>query len=53
MSCRRTPVAQRVAARYNLAGGEAVTDLRTSVQAGARVARIDQQVARIMEKWSF
>jgi hypothetical protein len=50
---QRDSLAERVASRYGLAGTEVVTDLRTGVEAGARIARIDQQVARIMEQWSF
>jgi hypothetical protein len=50
---QRDALAQRVAARYGLAGAQAVTELRTSVEAGARIARIDRQVAEIMERWSF
>jgi hypothetical protein len=50
---QRDALAQRVAIRYGLAAAEEVTDLRTSVEAAARIARIDQQVARIMEQWSF
>jgi hypothetical protein len=42
-------LAARVAERYGLAEAEAVTDLRTSVGAAARIARIDQQVAEIMQ----
>jgi hypothetical protein len=49
----RDSLAHRVAVRYGLAGAEEVIDLRTSVDAAARIARIDQEVARIMEQWSF
>jgi hypothetical protein len=50
---QRDALAQRVAIRYGLAGADEVTDLRTSVEAAARIARIDRQVALIMEQWSF
>ena len=50
---QRDALAQRVAIRYGLAGADEATDLRTSVAAAARIARIDRQVARIMEQWSF
>jgi hypothetical protein len=45
----RDSLAARVAERYGLAEAEAVTELRTSVGAAARLARIDRQVAEIME----
>jgi predicted Zn-dependent protease len=41
------------AARYGLAEAEEVTELRASVAAAARLARIDQQVARIMQEWDL
>jgi hypothetical protein len=49
----RDSLAQRVAVLHGLAGAEEVTDLRTSVGAAARIARIDQEVDRIMQDWSF
>jgi hypothetical protein len=50
---QRDSLAQRVASRYGLGGAEAVTELRTGVEAAARIARIDRQVARVMEQWSL
>jgi hypothetical protein len=50
---QRDSLSARVAALYGLAGGEEVTELRTSVGAAARIARIDARAAAIMEKWSF
>src|SRR5262249_28219526 len=41
------------AARYGRGGAEEVAELRPSVAAAARIARIDEQVARIMERWNF
>jgi len=49
----RDSLAHRVALRYGLTQAEEVRDLRTSVAAAARIARIDQEVDRIMENWSF
>jgi hypothetical protein len=49
----RDALAQRVAVLHGLAGAEDVTELRTSVGAAARIARIDQEVDRIMQDWSF
>jgi hypothetical protein len=49
----RDSLAQRVAVLHGLAAAEEVTDLRTSVGAAARIARIDQEVDRIMQDWSF
>ncbi|MCI0359870.1 MAG: DUF5682 family protein, partial [Planctomycetaceae bacterium] len=46
-------VASRVAERYGLGEQESLTELRTSVAAAAWIARIDQQVARILDKWKF
>jgi hypothetical protein len=46
-------VASRVAERYGLGEQESLTELRTSVAAAAWIARIDQQVAQILEKWKF
>ena len=37
----------------SLAEAEALTELRTSVGAAARIARIDRQVAEIMGRWDF
>jgi hypothetical protein len=50
---QRDSVAARVAARYGLAEAEEVRELRTTLGVSARVARIDEQVARIMEPWDF
>lgn len=50
---QRDAIAQRVATRYGLAKAEEVRELRTSVGAATRIARIDQQVAQIMQRWSF
>jgi len=49
----RDSLAQRVAVRYGLAQAEEVTELRASVGAAATIARIDQEVDRIMQDWSF
>jgi hypothetical protein len=49
----RDSLAGRVAVLHGLAGPEEVTDLRTSVGAAARIARIDREVDRIMQDWSF
>jgi hypothetical protein len=49
----RDSLAQRVAVLHGLGAAEEVTDLRTSVGAAARIARIDQEVDRIMQDWSF
>jgi hypothetical protein len=49
----RDSLAQRVAVLHGLAEAEEVTDLRTSVAAAARIARIDQEVDAIMQDWSF
>jgi hypothetical protein len=50
---QRDSLAGCVAARYGLAEAEEVTELRASVVAAARLARIDQQVARIMQEWDL
>jgi hypothetical protein len=50
---QRDSLAQRVANLYGLKEADAVTDLRTSAAAAARIAEIDERVARIMERWSF
>jgi hypothetical protein len=50
---QRDSLAERLAARYGLVEAEALTELRTSVGAAARIARIDRQVAEIMERWDF
>jgi hypothetical protein len=50
---QRDSLAERVAARYGLAEAESLTELRTSVGAAARIAKIDKQVAEIMAKWDF
>lgn len=50
---QRASLAAKVAERYGLADKEALTELRTSVAAAARIARIDQEVARIMAGWEF
>lgn len=50
---QRDSLAENVARRYGLCEAEAVTDLRTSVGAAARIAEIDRQVARILARWEF
>jgi hypothetical protein len=50
---QRDSLAVKVAQHYGLAEGETITELRTSVAAAAWIARIDQQVAKIMEKWNL
>jgi hypothetical protein len=50
---QRDALAEHVAQRYGLAEKESLTELRTSVGAAARIARIDAQVAQIMKKWEF
>jgi hypothetical protein len=50
---QRDSLALVVATRYGLKNTTEVTQLRTSVAAGARIARIDQEVSRIMEQWSL
>jgi hypothetical protein len=58
-ACQRLPdhqvrsLADQVAKLYGLKASEALTELRTSVGAAARIARIDQQVAEIMKEWDF
>jgi hypothetical protein len=50
---QRESLAAKVAERYGLTEAESLTALRTSVGAAAVIARIDQQVAAIMEKWKL
>jgi len=50
---QRDSLAAKVAERYGLSETESLTALRTSVGAAAVIARIDQQVAAIMEKWNL
>jgi len=45
--------AATVAQRYGLEEGAMLTELRTSIGAAAVIARIDNRVAEIMEKWEF
>jgi hypothetical protein len=49
----RDSLAAKVAQLYGLAKGETLTRLTISVAAAARIARIDQQVADIMQKWEL
>jgi hypothetical protein len=46
-------LASRVAERYGLKESEKLTQLCTSAEAAAVIARIDQHVARIMESWEL
>jgi hypothetical protein len=46
-------LATRVAQRYGLSERESLTELRTSVAAAVWIARLDQQVAKIIEQWNF
>src|SRR5690606_8523307 len=50
---QRDSIALRVAERYGLKEAAALTELRTSVGAAARIAEIDRQVAAIMSEWGF
>jgi hypothetical protein len=50
---QRDSLAARVAERYGLAEKESLTELHTSVEAAARMARIDRQVAEIMKRWKL
>jgi hypothetical protein len=50
---QRDSLAAKVAQRYGLAEADSLTELRTSVAAAAVLARVDQQVAKIMEKWKL
>ncbi|MGE3807255.1 MAG: DUF5682 family protein [Gemmataceae bacterium] len=50
---QRDSLAGKVAERYGLAEAAAISELSTSVSAAAWIARIDQQVATIMEKWQL
>jgi hypothetical protein len=50
---QRDSLAARVAQRYGLAETESLTELRTSVAAAARIARIDRRVAQIMKRWNL
>lgn len=50
---QRDSLAARVAERYGLAEKETLTELRTSVAAAARIARIDRQTAEIMARWGL
>ncbi len=50
-SGHRDSIATRVAELYGLKEGTSISELRISTQAAITVARIDQQVARIMEEW--
>ena len=50
---QREALAERVAQRYGLAEKESLTELRTSVGAAALIARIDRQVAEIMQAWDL
>jgi hypothetical protein len=52
-AAQRDSLAARVAERYGLADAEELTDLRTSVAAAARLARIDRRVAEIMKEWDL
>jgi hypothetical protein len=52
-SAQRDSLAGRVAERYGLSEAEELTDLRTSVAAAARIARIDRRVAEIMKEWDL
>jgi hypothetical protein len=50
---QRDSLAARVAVHYGLTETESLTELRTSVDAAARLARIDRRVAEIMTKWGI
>ncbi len=46
-------LAERVAVLYGLAEDQKLTELQTSVDAATIMARIDHQVAEIMNEWGF
>lgn len=50
---QRDSLAGRVAELYGLKETESLTELRTSVGAAARIARIDREVDQIMSRWDF
>jgi hypothetical protein len=50
---QRESLGERVAGHYGLSEETSLTELRTSVGAAALIARIDQQVDRIMKEWEF
>jgi hypothetical protein len=50
---QRDLLAEQVARLHGLAEATSLTELRTSVDAAALIARIDQQVAQIMKDWDF
>ncbi len=50
---QRGSLAGSVASLYGLAQGEELMELGASVGAAARIARIDEQVARIMSEWGL
>lgn len=50
---QRDAIALRVAQRYGLAQSDTLTELRTSVGAAAKIAELDQAVAKIMKDWEF
>jgi hypothetical protein len=52
-AAQRDSLAAHVAERYGLADAEELTELRTSVAAAARLARIDRRVAEIMKEWDL
>jgi hypothetical protein len=50
---QRSSLAGSVAALYGLSSGEGLTELTASVEAGARIARLDGLAARIMTEWGL
>ncbi len=50
---QRDNLAEMVARRHGLMDAAQITEIGTSMEAGAIIARIDQQVAEIMKHWSF
>jgi hypothetical protein len=50
---QRDTVAGNVAARYGLKNAASLTELKTSMNAAAAIARIDARVAEIMEAWKL
>jgi len=50
---QRLTLADRVARRYGIKASEDLTRLGTSLAAGVMMARIDEQVGRILAVWDL
>ena len=50
---QRSSIAERVAQLHGLAESRELTELTTSIGAAAMFARIDAEVAQIMESWNL